>query len=150
MRALIYLTLLILFVTALVTTSCSSGGSDAQPDEFAQQAALLINNGNPWVASPESSVIKDGFDVSDQFNGFNLKFSNGTFTTENALPSAWPSQGNWELDPNNKNIILRSDGVVMQSQVSGNSLILTYTSNKSSSGRMNSVIGDYQFILISQ
>ncbi|MEQ9166853.1 MAG: hypothetical protein RLO12_11385 [Fulvivirga sp.] len=150
MKSLKYSLAVITVIGLLVMMGCDSGGSEGQPDPFEQQIELLVNNGRPWVAPAETSVIKDGFDVSDQFTGFSVTFSEGTFRTENALASAWPAEGNWQLSANNVNTILRGDGVAMQTQLTGNTLTLTFTAGGPSGGRTNSVVGEFQFVLISQ
>ncbi|MEQ8926731.1 MAG: hypothetical protein RLO81_13000 [Fulvivirga sp.] len=140
----------ITMISLLATMGCDSGGEEGQPNPAIHQVALLVNEGKPWVAQAESFVLKDGFDVSDQFEGFNITFSEGTFKTENAISSAWPSEGNWQLSEQDLNTILRGDGVAMNTRIIGNTLTLTFRAGGPSGGRITSVEGESQFELISQ
>ncbi|QSE97429.1 hypothetical protein [Fulvivirga lutea] len=150
MKSLRYIIAICAITSLMAIMGCDSGGEEAQPNPAVQQVALLVNEGKPWVAQSETSVLKDGFDVSDQFEGFNVTFSEGTFKTENAISSAWPAEGNWQLSGQDINTILRGDGVAMKTRIIGNTLTLTFTAGGPSGGRINSVEGEYQFELISQ
>lgn len=148
------ITLLTICIVLSITALMGCGGDDSpdtEIDEIAERTAFLVNDGSPWEASSDTFVMKDGYDVSDQFSGFTLDFKeDGTYTTSNSLNNAWPDQGIWSLDSNDKNKIIRGDGVEMRSTVSGSTLTLTFTASGTNGGRPESVDGEFQFSLISQ
>ncbi len=119
-----------------------------EPTVLEAQLAPLQNEDTPWSIT-NGSVTKDGYDVSDQFNGFNLTFGEFTYTTQNAVTSAWPSSGTWEFSNNDPNKIMRDDGVLMNAIFSNNSLVLTFNVSNIG-GRVKGVDGEYTFILPSE
>lgn len=134
--------LLILGIALL--SGCKNESTDPTPQD--NQKVLLINNGVSWVLG---SVTKDGLDVSDQFSGFKLTVGDFTYTTTNALASAWPASGTWSFANEAGTLIRRSDGVQISVQVSATSLKLTFfVSGLGTGGRAKGVDGEYVFNLI--
>ena len=133
-----------------IIAGCENDSSPQPMDPLAEQLGLLKNDGRPWAASTSASVIKDGYDVTDQFDGFELSFGDFTFNTVNGLASAWPANGTWEFKSGNQNTITRSDGVVIAFTHSGSNLLLTFTSVGDTGGRVKSLEGEYQFQLTSK
>lgn len=125
-------------------SGCKSKSEDPSPQD--QQKVLLINDGIAWKLG---TVTKDGLDVTDQFDGFRLTIGDFTYTTVNALSSAWPSEGSWSFANNEGTIVNRSDGVVITVQVSTTSLKLTFNvTGLGSGGRVKGVDGEYTFDLV--
>lgn len=138
-----YISIMIIVCLALIS-GCKSESADPTPQD--NQKTLLINNGLSWVPG---SVTKDGLDVTDQFAGFNLTVGDFTYTTANALVTAWPASGTWSFANESGTLINRSDGVQIDVQVSTTSLKLTFSvSGLGNGGRTKGVDGEYIFNLI--
>lgn len=135
----------ILFIACLALISgCKSESADPTPQD--NQKTLLINNGLSWVPG---TVTKDGLDVTEQFAGFKLAIGDFTYTTTNALASAWPASGTWSFANEAGTLVNRSDGVQINVQVSTSSLKLTFSvSGLGTGGRTKGVDGEYVFNLI--
>ena len=112
-----------------------------------QQLKLLKNGGSSWVVS---SVIKDTYDVTDQFVGFTISFDDTSYTTTNSLNTAWLATGTWAFQDNNPDLILREDGTSISVSTANNQLVLSFFSSGPIGGRVEGVSGDYVFTLISQ
>jgi hypothetical protein len=139
-------TTIIAVVLLFLSISACKNNDPVAPDIFDRQVTLLENNGKPWV-SAGGSVVKDGFDVSDQFEGFQLTFSGNNFTTTNSLPNVWPSESAWAFHNDDIDVIERADGVLMTITLSANTLEVKFTDPQGSSGRFRGVPGDYVFVL---
>ncbi len=151
MNKLIYILSATVLIAVLAISGCKNDDADSEPDLLAQQLKALINEGSSWIIGSSGMVIKDGFDVSDQFNGFVLTISDGTYTTQNSLPHVWNTQGTWSFIDNNPNRILRDDDVEISVQFNANTLTLTFFSPDSNNGgKVESVEGEFQFVLNSQ
>ncbi len=138
----------ILLLSSFITLIGCKDDSDPAPTELDLQLTALQNGGSNWVLGVDG-VLKDGFDVSNQFSGFKLTIGAFTFTTKNSLSGAWPASGTWEFQDDNPNQVLRSDGVLMAVNLSGDNLTLTFQGS-ATGGRINSVDGEYQFRLVSE
>lgn len=141
-----------LFLSMLVLTGCSK---DDNPDPkvvaLNKQLEALMNEGSSWVVGSTGSVMKDGIDVSSQFEGFKLTIGNKTYTTQNSLTHVWKTSGTWDFQQSNPNLILRDGSVAVSVSHSNNTLSLTFmTAGKSEGARVNSVSGQYVFNLISE
>lgn len=145
-----YIFSLLFIVLFVIVTGCGEDSPQPVNDPLNDQLTLLKNDGKGWAATGSSAVIKDGFDVTDQFAGFELNFGDFTFSTINSLPSAWPASGTWEFTDGNQTSITRSDGVVVKTDLSGNALTLTFTSTGNPGGRTKSIDGEFQFKLTSR
>ncbi len=117
------------------------------PTDLELQLEALMNNNTAWGLNG-GSVVKDGFDVTSQFDGFALSIGEFTYTTQNSLDTAWPSSGNWEFVNDNPNKILRSDGVEITVNITGSKLILSYTVSNIG-GKTSGINGNYEFTLTS-
>jgi len=138
---------IILIVCLTFSSSCKkSEGDDPTPQTpQEEQKTLLINNGLSWTLG---TVTKDGLDVTDQFTGFKLTIGDFTYTTVNALPSAWPASGTWSFANEAGTLVDRNDGVQLTVSVSTTSLKLTFDVTGLGSGRIKGVDGTYVFDLI--
>ncbi len=135
----------ILFIICLAFISgCKSDSADPTPQD--SQKTLLINNGLSWTIG---TVTKDGLDVTDQFTGFKLTVGDFTYTTVNALASAWPASGTWSFANEAGTLVDRSDGVQVTVVVTTSSLKLTFSvTGLGDGGRTKGVDGQYVFDLI--
>jgi len=107
-----------------------------------------MNNGSSWEVS---EVIKDGYDVTIQFDGFVLTIGEFTYTTVNGLESAWPTSGSWSFYNNDAATILRDDDTVIDVGISGGELTLEFSVNDlSTGGRLKGINGNYQFVMVSE
>ncbi len=152
MKTLKYFMIIIGMATILTMIGCGAQSSDPTPiDPLEVQKELLINGGRPWTISGVSSVTKDGYDVSSQFDGFKLTFGEGNFTTTNSLSNVWPTVGTWEFNAGNKNQIMRSDGILMDIVITSGNLSLVFIAiGTDEGGRVDSVEGEFRFSLISE
>lgn len=151
MNKLKYMLSATVLIAVLAISGCKSDDADSEPDPLAQQLVALINEGSSWVIGSSGMVIKDGFDVSDQFNGFALTISDGTYNTQNSLPHVWNTQGTWEFVDSDPNRVLRNDGVELAVRFNASNLTLIFTAPDSDTGgRTEGVAGEYQFVLVSE
>lgn len=120
---------------------------DAQPSLQEVQKIALINGGSPWVTE---SVTKDGYDVTSQYADFKLTIGSFTYTVEKSAGNAWPkAEGVWSFGNADGTVMVREDGVEMQVILTENTLQLSFTA-PSTTGRVNSVEGEYVFNLVSE
>ncbi len=144
-------------VTALISLLVLSGcpgpdptpDPDPGPDPKDAQLSALKNGGSSWVLS-SGGVVKDGFDVSNQFTGFKLNIGEYTYSIQNSLETAWPDSGSWGFNNDNINSIKRDDGVVLSVILGGGNLTLSFTAAGSTGGRIEGLSGDYVFNLVSE
>lgn len=149
MKTLKYTLMSILFI-GLITSSGCKNDSDAEPSETDLQLTALMNNGANWVLS-SNGVIKDGFDVTDQFNGFHLNIGNKVYSTVNGLTPVWETTGVWDFQNNNPNLLIRDGVILVNVSISGGNLILTFNADAvPAGGRTESITGEYQFHLVSE
>lgn len=141
------------FISLTVLTGCPGPEPTPDPvpvpDPAVEQLKTLKNGGTSWVLS-SSGVVKDGYDVTDQFVGFKLTIGEYTYSAQNSLSSAWPTSGAWAFNNGNINSIKRDDGVVISVSISGNTMRLSFTVAGSSGGRIAGLSGDYIFNLVSE
>ncbi len=144
MKNIKYLISTALIIAVILSTGCKKKNDDPTPQD--NQKKLLINNGVAWILG---SVTKDGLDVTDQFQGFQLIVGDFTFSTSKSLPSAWPASGTWSFANEAGTLVNRNDGVQIQVQVSATSLKLTFSvTGLGGGGRVGSVDGGYVFDLV--
>lgn len=138
-----YISIALIICFAFIS-GCSSSSDDPTPQD--NQKILLTNNGVAWQLG---TVTKDGLDVTDQFTGFKLTVGDFTYTTVNALPSAWPASGIWTFANDAGTLVARNDGVQITVVVSTTSLKLTFNvTGLGDGGRIKGVDGEYVFNLI--
>jgi len=144
-----YLNSLAIIAIALFSFGCDGTNPtpDADPTALELQLEALMNNNNSWGLT-SGTVTKDGFDVTNQFDGFELNIKEFTYTTQNSLDTAWPGSGNWEFVGENPNKIERSDGVEITVNITGSNLSLSYTVTNVG-GKGNGIDGNYVFTLTS-
>ncbi len=139
-------------VLSISLTGCPGDtGSDPDPDTdlLEEQKNALKNNGTSWVLA-SGGVVKDGYEVTDQFTEFKLTIGEFTYNTENSIASAWPASGNWEFNNDQGTSVLRDDGVAIGVGLSGTNLTLNFSVTITSGGRIDGLSGDYIFNLMSE
>ncbi len=132
----------------LAATGCKNKEDDPQADALAQQLGRLVNGGLSWGVVG-GSVTKDGYDVTGQFSGFLLTIgADYTYETANSTGIAWPAAGTWQFNNSNPNELLRDDGVLIEIvSLSPDRLILKFTVEETSGGRIGGITGEFTFEL---
>jgi len=146
---MIYRFIILAVITSLAIPigGCSTETiEDPQPDPLQVQLNALQNGGASW-STVGGSVSKDGFDVSSQFTGFTVNFGEFTYTTQNSVDTAWSGSGTWQFSNNNPNLILRDDGVLIDVNLNGNTLVLRFTVDGTAGGRVAGIAGEFIFAL---
>ena len=121
-----------------------SGCKDPAPSPIEERTTLLVNGGSPWALG---SVVKDGFDVTDQFTGFTITFDATTYATTNSLNTAWAPSGSWTFKGSNPDIMIREDGIEVNIAATANQIVLSFISAGPIGGRVDGVSGEYVFTL---
>lgn len=139
--------IVLLVVTIISGCSKDDGESSSLLDE---QLVLLENGGKSWILTG-GSVIKDDFDVSDQFAGLKLTITGFDYMTVNSLSGVWASQGTWTFKDNQLTALERNDGVILRiDNISASQLVLSFTDPNGTGGRYSSIPGGYIFTLMSE
>ena len=131
-----------------MTTLGCDGDSDPEAEDASETIKeLMVNDGAQWVPN---TIMKDGYDVTDQFAGFTLKIgSDQTYEVTNALETAWPKNtGTWEFADTDGKTVRRDDGTLMNVSVTETTLQLVFMA--SVNGRMDGVDGEFTFNLVTQ
>jgi len=135
-----------LFVAILpVLTGCSS--SDPEPPLSAEEAQIQKLS-KTWILG---TVMYDGDNISDRFNDFELTFKpDKTYTATGALGDfdfePFKATGSWDFKNGDLNQLIRNDGVDMTTEVTENTLSLSFTISEAN-GRVAG-LGGYQFDLV--
>jgi hypothetical protein len=142
------LSIIVLSAITIISGCSSDNGEDPTPLD--EQLALLENESKSWV-SAGGSIIKDGFNVSDQFSGFKLTITGFNYTSENSLSGVWASSGTWDFQDGSLITLDRNDVVVVTiGNISSTQLVLSFTDSNGTGGRYSSISGDYVFTLKSE
>ena len=91
MRGVINKSFGILLISLLLIQSC---GPDEPQTPEAIELAFQKPSGE-WTLGQTGKIVLDGIDVSANYPGFSLSFTNGTYNTNNAA-DLLPSTGTWE------------------------------------------------------
>ena len=123
----------LVFFFTLFLVSC--GGEEEEGptpvDPLDEQANLL--NGS-WIVKDANSVTKDGT-IVDVFTTMTLTISGGSksggnYSTSNSdSAEIWANSGTWTFQNGDKNILLRSDNVVMSISVTETTLRTSFTTS---------------------
>jgi len=130
----------LVFLLVLAIQGCKERNN---PDPLTVQLNRL---GQTWQLG---EVVNDGINVTDKFTGFTLTITtNKSFTTLNGA-NAWPASGTFEFIGDNKNILLRSDGLeITILSINATNLQLTFTQTELPGGRTSGITGEFNFSLI--
>lgn len=126
------------FCLVTVFTSCKKD----DPDPLAQRINELTAS---WKLG---SVKNDNTDVTSQYTGFTLSVTGNNYaTTKGGNP--WPESGSYEIKKDDLSKIIRSDGVVVTiDELTGSTLVLSFTYSSLTGGRTKGVTGNFTFSLI--
>lgn len=147
--------ILSILIIVLMFTFQFCSESDPEPDilptnqeVFTQQ---LSAKDNGWATGSGGSVSLDGInDLTDEWTDFRLSFNNFKYTTAGGKENVWPASGTWKYAKADRtDEILRDDGVLIYSSITGSSLTLRFTisSDYSTGGRNKALGGEYTFVL---
>lgn len=134
-------------VLAAVAMLVSCGdGDDPTPQQ--QMTNELVNGGTAWTMSGGSATV-DGTDVTSDWGGFSITFTEDTYTTSGSIAAAvWPSSGTWEFaNETTTSSVQRSDGTTMSVSIDNDVLTISFDAPWSVNGRASSIGGSYMFKL---
>ncbi|HMQ01344.1 MAG TPA: hypothetical protein PKC24_16300, partial [Cyclobacteriaceae bacterium] len=115
-------------------------GEDTPAPDVLQERITELKKGNaPWELGSTGRVMKNGFDVSDQFANFRLAFGDFTYNTQGGVQTAWPASGTWQFENGNANQLRRNDDVLMTVSVVNNRLTLSFNVTGLSGGKSDNV-----------
>lgn len=122
--------------------SCKKKKKDEEPS--AQELALEAL-AHSWSVS-NGSVIRDGLDVSANYVGLQLTFSDGSYNTSNA-GELFAASGTWEWVGESTTQLTMDDGkTVTIGSVSGTTLVISFD-HTGTGGTAFGVSGAYQITL---
>ena len=130
MKNLRYLFILLFSLTIISCGDETDGGTDPVPVNPLDTQGNLLNG--TWKVIDSNSVTKDGT-IVDVFTSMTLTVSGGSasggsYSTLNSdSDEIWPSSGTWTFQNNDKNKILRSDGVSMSISATETTLRTSFT-----------------------
>lgn len=104
-------TIVIIIGLLLLAFACSPD----DPIEPSLQDLTYENLAGDWTLGQFSSIKIDGSDVSANYDGFALSFSEGTYTTTNA-GDLFSSSGTWEWADVDATLVSLDDGKVISIQ----------------------------------
>ena len=108
MKSLKLNTALIFIIGLLVPAYLSCGGDDSPDEPTAQELAFEILAGQ-WTLSNGGSILLDGRDVSGNYPGFALSFTDGSYQTTNA-GELFNATGTWTWVGDSDSMISVDDG----------------------------------------
>jgi hypothetical protein len=154
MKKITTLTLPIFAILALtsLTTIIGCKGDDPKPlTKEEEMTALLIAGNGTWTPPATGGVTVDGQDVTeDLFEGFSIKFSDGTLTTTGTTP-VWKRQDTWSFKDETATVMLRGQDnkEITFTRVSDTEIKLTLTWDQTTTepGRTKSIEGVHVFTL---
>lgn len=136
---LLSINLLVVAGLSIFLFACDPDPKPSQEEVFEKKLSATT-----WTLATGSV---EGRDVTTAFANLSVTFDAKSFTVTNAVPPIWPSSGTFNLQSRADGSfdLLRSDDVLLE--------IITLTDNQlkiklqysSSSGRVNSVSGQYEF-----
>jgi len=108
------------------------GGVTPTPDDPLDAQAAILNG--TWKVKDANSVTKDGT-IVDVFTTMTLSISGGTKSGGNYSTShneesgteVWPNSGSWTFQNEDKNKVLRNDGVVVSISATETTLRTSFT-----------------------
>lgn len=101
----------LLWIVLIWAFSMGCGGDDAPPAPTPQEEAYAILSGG-WGISQGGGINLDGHDVSLNYFGFTLSFSDGVYVTTNA-GNLFSARGVWNWANEEAGMINLDDGKVL-------------------------------------
>lgn len=134
-------------IVASVTMLIACGGGD-DPSPQQQMTNQLVNGGEAWSVSG-GTVTVDGNDVTSDWSGFTITFTEDTYTTNSSKASeVWPSSGTWDFaNETTTSDLQRGDGTSMDVSIDNNVLTIRFDAPWGINGRRTSIGGGYVFVL---
>ena len=145
MKRITYLLGIISLIAVLSLSGCNK--EEPTPSPLQERITFLKKNNTPWNLGTNGRVMKNGFDVSDQFENFQLNFGEFTYTSQGGVSTAWPASGTWEFENGNPNLIRRNDDTLITVSIVSNQLTLSFSVTGLSGGKIDNVDGGYVFTL---
>lgn len=129
----------------LIITVMACGGDDT-PDEPSEQELTFENLAGQWGLPTTGGIVVDGVDRSLNYQGFNLSFTDGGYTTSNA-GTLFQASGTWEwADQNTTTQINLDDGKNINIQsLSTTEFIFSFT--QTTGGVRSGTSGNYTLTL---
>jgi hypothetical protein len=139
--------LLIIAVSLITLVSILTGCSDDDDKKSTDSRSALVGT---WVLGANGSVVKDDVDVTAEYDGLQLTFSDaGTYTAVNSTP-LWQSSGTWSWTGTGATALtLDGDFDVTVTTLEAQSLVLHFTlqADDLDAGRSASLAGNYTVTL---
>lgn len=142
-------------IALLTFGACNQDDSPPTPQE--EQLAILIdevwgdqNGSSSNQAAPPGTVIVDGQDVSVNFIGFSLSFTDGGYTTTGA-EDLFKASGTWEWMDEEARMLSLDDGkevTILELSETVFSFRFTFTSNGGAANLVNGISGTYVIRLV--
>lgn len=141
----------ILFLGMIMLLGCGGDdppapgvNDDPDPQLSPQEIRKEELMSGPW--SP-SKVVRDGVEVTDEYDSFSLSIGEFTYTSTDGAP-VWPASGTWAFSGDKIDEIVRDDGIVIKVTVTTTTLKLNFSRTESVfGGRLQSVDVNYEFEL---
>jgi hypothetical protein len=134
----------IALLTILFQMSCS-------PDPTIEDEQGSISKKLRASTWKPSAVMRDGVDVTSEYNAMRLSISVNSYSTTSGGLS-WPAAGTWEFVTGSKTQILRDGAVVIDFELSNGNKTLTLDFEIDETvyepGRAKSLAGSYHFVLV--
>ena len=139
----------------LVCMGCSDSDTPAV-DPVQVRLELLAKT---WVPGTGATITVNGIDVSSEFAGFTLTFTDSFgYSTTNVGPNftdVWPASGTWAFGANtdgssNVNVIERDGISITISSINASSLNITFDYLNARAAGSTGIDGSYVFNLTSQ
>lgn len=142
-------------LAAVIAFGSCGGGSDPDPEPEptpAQKATRMLTAGSgTWAPAGNAGITVDGVDVTNElFEGFSIKFADGTYTTTGTTP-VFPREDTWKFKDESGTVIIRGsdDREMTLSEISDTQLKLTlyWDETTTDAGRTGSLKGKHEFLL---
>lgn len=130
----------------LIGLSLVSCDPDEEIDETLQEIVFAKLAGDWTLANGAGSIVVDGTDVSANYPGFSLFFTNGLYTTDNA-DELFRAQGTWEWIDEEAKMIRLDDGKEI-TIVSLTEFRFTFSFNYTNGGARAGIPGNYTISVV--
>lgn len=136
---------LILLIVVIIAILSSCGGKDDEPEMPSAQDLAFEKLSGAWTLDNGGSINLDGANVSANYAGFALSFTNGSFSTTNA-GDLFPATGTWEWVGESTNQIRTGRGkLVTISNLTTSNFQFSFT--KSATNSAAGIEGNYAIVL---
>jgi hypothetical protein len=143
-------------IIAGLTLYASCGGTDPVPPvvEDTPQDIARANLSKNWGLGTSGSIRRDGQDVTDDFSGFTISFTESGSYTASGGGDVWPDgSGTWSFTGTDTNdassITIGGDNVEIN--VASTSLLLQFNIAEDGAGigaRVSGINGDWEFSMV--